>query len=248
VTKGAKIAIGCGVAAILVVVIAIVAAVGFGMWAARKAKDAGFDPAKMAKSAELQEKADAIPFTPPDDGVIAEDRFVRFLAVRKAIYPVYEQNRAAIEKLRDKDHKTGAGDVMAMGGLFAQVQSARLEAMDAQGMGSAEYTWLIGAAYKTQIGKRIAASTGGKSASQAIADAMEKARRDIEAQRQESGEGTAEREQALDETQRQLEAAGEAAQAQAAAVDVPAANLALFEKYKDDIERYAMPELALIGM
>jgi hypothetical protein len=77
---------------------------------------------------------------------------------------------------------------------------------------------------------------------------MEKARRDVEAQRQRSGQGTAEREQALDETQRQLQAAGQAAQAQAAAVDVPAANLELFAKYKADIDRYAMSELALIGM
>jgi hypothetical protein len=248
VTKGAKIAVGCGIAAVLIVVIAVAAAIGVGLWGARKLKSAGFDPAKMAKFGELQQKADAIPFTAPADGVIPEERFLRFLAIRKAVFPVYEQHRAALEKLRDKRHETDAGDVMAMTGMGSAILYARVSAMDAQQMGSAEYTWMAEAAYKAHLGTRVAAATGGKSASQAVAEAMEKARKDVEAQRRDSGAGTAERDQALDEAQRQLEAAGQAARAQAATVDVPAANLALFEKYKDDIERYAMPELALIGM
>jgi hypothetical protein len=246
--KGAKIAIGCGIAAVLAVVLAVGGIVGLGYWGKRKLQSAGFDTQSFTKMAELQKKAQALPFTPPSDGVIAEERFVRFLEIRKAVFPLYEKHRAELDQQREKKQKTSFNDVMRFTGIVSEVRSARLEAMLAQGMGTAEYDWLTQTVYRTQIGARIAAATGARNASQAIADAMEKARRDVEAERQRSGQGTAEREHALDETQRQLQLAGQAAQAQAAAADVPAANLALFAKYKADIDRYAMPELALVGM
>jgi hypothetical protein len=246
--KGAKIAIGCGVAALLAIVVAVALLVGGVLWGKKQLKNAGFDSAKLSKFGELQKKINAMPFAPPADGVIPEDRFVSFLAVRKAVFPVYEQNRATLEQMRDKQHKPGLSDVVAMTGIVSSIQYARAEAMADQQLGTAEYAWMTQAVYKAHIGTRIAAATGGKGASRTVSEAMERARKEIEAERQESAKGTAEREKALDETQRRLDAAGQAAQAQAAALDVPAANLALFEKYKADIDRYAMPELALIGM
>ena len=243
--KGAKIAIGCGIAAVLVVVISVGAVIGFGYWGLKRT---GLDPSKMRRFGELQQKVNAISFTAPTDGVIAEDRFVRFLAIRKAVFPVYEQHRVELERLREKRRDTSAGDALSMVGVVSGIQFAKTEAMAAEGMGTAEYTWLAAAVYRTQIGARIAAATGGRSASQAVAEAMERARRSVEAERQRSGQDSAQRERALEETQRQIEAAGQVAQVQAATVDVPAANLELFAKYKADIDRYAMPELALMGL
>jgi FtsZ-interacting cell division protein ZipA len=199
--KGAKIAVGCGIAVVAVVIVAIVAAVGVGYWGSQKLKSAGFDPAKMRQFAELQKKADAIPFSTPADGVIPEERFVRFLAVRKAIFPIYEQHHAEFERLKEKKKDAGVSDVMSLGGVIASIQYARAEAMDAQGMGTAEYTWIAEAATQAHIAAQVAAS-----ASQAGSEPP------------------------------------------SALLELPQANLALFQKYKDDIEQYAMPELAAMGM
>jgi len=194
--KGAKIAIGCGIAAVLAVVLLIGGVVGLGYWGKRKLQNAGFDTQSFAKMAELQKKAQALPFTAPSDGVIAEDRFLRFIEVRKAIFPIFEKHRAVIEQQREKRQKPNVSDVLQLTGIVSEVQKARLEAMLEQGMGSAEYQWLAQSIYQAQIGARVSRM----------------------------------------------------APSQAPPGEIPAANLALFQKYQADIDRYAMPELALIGM
>jgi hypothetical protein len=83
---GTKVAIGCGLAAVVGGV--VLAAVVFGglWWAKGKAEQFTGHEAKIE---ELKKKANAVPFTEPADGVIREDRLVKFLDIRRRVFDVF---------------------------------------------------------------------------------------------------------------------------------------------------------------
>src|SRR5688500_5443949 len=96
---GAKIAIGCGIVAVLVGVAVLVAVVGGAYWV--KGKTEGL-VAEQKEIRGLLHKANATSFTAPEGGVMSEDRLVKFLDVRKDVYAVYEKNKADLDALNEK--------------------------------------------------------------------------------------------------------------------------------------------------
>jgi hypothetical protein len=202
VSKGAKIAIGCGIAAVLAVIVLVVGVVGLGYWGKSKLESGGASIQELGKLTELKRQTAALPFTPPSDGIIQEARLLKFLEIRKAIHPIYEHNRTTFETMR-KEKKAGFGDVMKLGSILANVQLAQAKAQLAQGVGDEEYNWLKQAIYKTRWSV----------ASRSSEDAAE--------------EGSA---------------------AEQPSSDVPAENLALLQKYQDQIELYSMNGLEFAGM
>jgi hypothetical protein len=86
---GQKVALGCGCVALLAVG-AVVAVIGFGtFWAKGKVKEMAGGLEKIAaKTDEIsrwEKQANAHPYTPRPDGVIPEDRFLKFLETRKQV-------------------------------------------------------------------------------------------------------------------------------------------------------------------
>jgi hypothetical protein len=235
---GAKVAIGCGVAAVLGM-IAVVVTLGVGaFWLKGKAEEVagGSLDAIAARAQELdrwEKKANANPYTPPPDGVVAEDRLLKFLDVRKDVYAVYEEHKTEIEEFaaRTKDKKDlsvsetleGAGRLARLG---ADVRLAQLKGLADVGMNEEEYRAIQMAVYQSAWASQIEKDTG-----KMPADAM--------------------REQMKDLPEESREAVGQAAEmmgSAAEAMDVPRSNVELFRKHEAEIKKYAMNGLAMLGL
>src|SRR5437879_3061586 len=124
---GAKIAVGCGITAVVVGIVAVVGVVGVGYWAKGKAEKAFGDIAGDQKKIEqLQEKANKNDFTPPTDGTITEARLQKFLEARKRIFDVYKAHEAEIEAMKNKKD-AGIGDAMKGLGVINEARLARAQ-------------------------------------------------------------------------------------------------------------------------
>jgi hypothetical protein len=260
---GAKIAIGCALALVLAVVVAVVGLGGLAYWGISKGKDKLEQVAgEEQRIEELQKKADRNAFTRPADGVIAEDRLVKFLDVRKGVYDVYQKHAADLESRSRKD-KAELSDVTTAFTVVNEIRLAQAQALADTGMSQDEYRWLVEQVYKTMLASEVERSTGTASVSEAASQAMgkamkEMARADAEAKtaaeaarRAGSVEGqtaAAESREAMAKGMEDLEKAQDQMREQAKQMDVPAANLALFRKYEADIKRYAMTGLAWVGL
>ncbi len=141
-----KIAIGCGIAAILGGV-AVAAAVFGGLWWA-KGKVDGLT-ANETRIDDLRKKANAVPFAAPADGLIREDRLVKFLDVRKRVFAIYEKHRDELEAVQKKKHADFT-DVTRGLGVVNEVRLAQIQALADVGMSEDEYRYLVQQVYKTE--------------------------------------------------------------------------------------------------
>ncbi len=244
-TTGAKIAIGCAIAAVLSGIVAMVAIGGAAWWLKGKAEQVAGDIGAKAEEIETYEKrANANPFTEPADGVIQEPRFLKFMEARKAIYAVYERHRAYFESVKDKK-EPDLSDLGKFAGLIAEIRLAQAKALAAAGMSEDEYRFIQGAVYKSAWAAAGVSDTGkqtGEMISEGLKQMGESAR--------EGFEKTAEQGYAspsADQMRQIQDAASDLAKA-AEALHVPPANLELFRKHEAEIKKYAMSGLALIGL
>ena len=173
-SKGAKIALGCGLAAVLAAGAAVVVVGGLAWWGIGKAKQAteGFVADQEGVEKDL-EKANANPFTPPPDGVVQEDRLVKFLAVRKRVHDeVYLKHKGMIEAQAQKEK----ADLQALAKLpfiISELRAAKARALAEQGMSEAEFGWLFGTVYGNLVLDGMARGGDGTS----VADASREASR-----------------------------------------------------------------------
>jgi hypothetical protein len=249
-SKGAKIALGCGLAAVLAAGAAVVVVGGLAWWGIGKAREAtdGFVADQEAVEKDL-EKANANPFTPPADGVVQEDRLVKFLAVRKRIHDeVYLKHKAMIEAQAQKE-KADLSALAKLPFIIAELRAAKARGLAQQGMNEAEFSWLFGTVYGNLILDGVARSGDGTSvaeasraASRAAAEQAEEAARAAEANPSLPAEV---RQQLKDAAARAREEADRASD-MSRALEVPPANQALFTKHRDEILRYTMGGLELL--
>jgi hypothetical protein len=270
-STGAKIAIGCVVAAVLGGV--VVASLVFGglWWAKGKVEQVTGNETRIQ---DLKKKANAVPFTQPADGVIQEDRLVKFLDIRKRVFAVYEQHRAEIEAM-GKKKQADLGDVTRSIGVLNEVRNAQAQALADVGMSEDEYRFMVTQIYKTMYANEVAKQTGGKSVSEAAGAAYDTAAQSMDQARQAAEEAHTQSKQDeananLTPEQRKMladqrEAARktmddlkkgtsdldkQAAEARESAkqLDAPPQNIALFRKYEPEIKKYAMGGLEWLGL
>lgn len=257
--KGAKIALGCG-CLVLLAGAAVVGIFGVGaFWAKSKVTELTGGLDKLAsKSRELEsweKKANANAYTAPADGVIAEDRFLKFLEARKRVFAVYQQYEPQFKELEAKtkaagdkpsftDAMNGVGKVAE---LFGQIRLTQMKALAELGMNEQEYRDIQLAVYKSAWASE-SQKHSGKMPSEALAEAgqqMQEAMRQGLAQARKQGvPGTALSEEEQQKLQQGVGELGAAAKA----LDAPKANVELFRKYEADIRKYAMGGLEVIGM
>lgn len=255
----AKVAIGCVAAVVGIGVLALVGVGVFGYWAAGKAKQAVHQMAgDQQKMAELQEKANAHPFTPPPDGTITEPRLVAFLQVRKGVYDVYLKHKTEIDALAQKNNEhqgPSLGDLTSGIGYINEARQARLQGLADVGMSETEYAYYVSAVYTSMVGSEVSKATGGKKMSEAVSDSYKKAAQALdetanatpdpslppEAQKMMREAQEQARQQKAEMEKQASEAASEAGKA-----DVPEANIALYRKHEDEIKKYAMGGLELL--
>lgn len=268
---GTKVAIGCGIAAVLGGV--AMAAIVFGglWWAKGKAEQFTGNESRIE---ELKKKANAVPFTAPADGAIAEDRLVKFLEIRKRVFAVYEQHKDEFEAI-NKKKQADFSDVTRGLGVLNEVRTTQAQALADVGMSENEYRFMVEQIYKTLWASEVAKQSGGKSVSEAAGEAYDKAADELEKTRQaaaaaaaqaspsagdasltpEQKKALADEREAAKKGLEDLEKASGDAKKQATEVrenarqlDVPPANIALFRKYETEIKKYAMGGLEWIGL
>jgi hypothetical protein len=253
---GAKIAIGCGVAVLVTGIAAVVGVVGLGMWG--KSKLDAFAAEQKAVE-ELEKKADANPFTVPEDGVIQEARLLKFIEARQRVHPVYETYRAEFEGLQNVEKKkepdfSDIGKAVKAGAGFLELRKVQLQALADLGMSREEYRYLVQAVYQSWWASEIEKSTGKTLAEnkEAAQDSMKEAARQLEEQSKapidpnlppEAQKAMREAQEQMRQSQRQIEHSSDHVDQQTAGLDIPPQNIALFRKYEADIKKYAMTGL-----
>jgi hypothetical protein len=264
-TTGAKVAIGCGVAAVALVVVASAGIFGAAWWVKGKAQQFTGDQNRID---ELQQKANANHFTPPADGTIPEDRLLKFLEIRKRVYALYEKHKDEFEALRKKE-KADFSDATRALGFINDIRLAQAQAQADLGMSDDEYRFLVQQIYKTLFAAQVARETGGKSVSEAAGDAYEKASEQMSRTAEEmkkareelkksgakedeaaerAGESAEEAQESVEKSMKEMREAAKEQREQAKQLDVPKQNIDLFRKYEADIKKYAMSGLEWIGL
>lgn len=258
-TKGAKIALGCGLAVVGIGAGVVVALVAGAFWVKGKAETyVGNVAAKADEIARYTTQANRNPFTAPADGVLQEAQLLKFLNVRKQIYSVYEQHKPEFESLAERTkHKKDlnfsetveAGSLMAR--LGTDVRLIQMKALAGEGMSEDEYRYVQVAVYKSAWAGEFEKEAGSQpseyieKAVTAEKDSMRGAKGALEeAQRAGASSVPTLTDDQVKDAQGVLDAVGQ----QAKGLEVPRPNIALFRKYEADIKKYAMTGLAAIGL
>lgn len=250
--KGAKIAIGCGIAFLVVSGIAVVALVWGAYWVKGKAQQVAGDltgniVAKTEEISKYEQQANANPFTAPADGVIQEDRLLKFLEVRRQMYAVYELHRADIESAGQKKEAT-LSDVTKVASLLADLQLAKSKALAGVGMSDAEYVFHQMAVYQSSWSSQLQKETGkqfGETLSDAAKQEKGSIQKGIEAAEK---AGYAPPATVSSEDAAKAEAAVQELADKARTMDSPQANIDLFRKHEAEITKYAMGGLTVLGL
>lgn len=249
-SKGAKIALGCGIAAVLAAGVAVVVVGGVAWWGLGKAKEVTEQFETDQKGVEeALARANANPFTPPADGVVQEDRLTRFLAVRRQIHDsVYLKHKGMIEA-QAKQEKPDFTALAKLPFIIAELRAAKARALADQGMSETEFSWLFGTVYGNLMLDGMARSGDGTT----VAEADRASLRAMAEQAEQAAEAAEANPALPPEMKEQLRAAAKRAREEAdrgtemtKALDVPPANLALFNKHRDEILKYTMGGLELI--
>jgi hypothetical protein len=243
---GGKIAIGCGIAALVGVIVVVVALGAGAFWVKGKAETIA---AEQKQITDLQAQANQNDFTAPADGVISEPRLLKFIEVRKRVYDVYVKNEAALKAMADnKEGQASLGDVRKAFALMNEIRLAQARAQVAEGMSDAEYAFLVQQVYKSSWAAGVADATGGQSVSEAVGQAYDRAAEQMEKAAGTVTGGDEAAREALEKGARNMEQQSGDVREAAESMDVPAANVELFRKHEAEIKKYAMTGLEWIGL
>ena len=145
-STGAKVAIGCGILALLAIVGVVVAIVAGGMFASRKVNEfTGGLEAQQEASETVRELEREHPFTPPADGIVGSDRAEAFFAVTD---DAWEDMREWADDMRERGEdidsrggQAGLGDAMAGLQGLGRSRVALSQALEGNDMAVSEYIW-----------------------------------------------------------------------------------------------------------
>lgn len=151
-STGAKVAIGCGIAAILAIVAIVVVTVAGGIFFKNRAEDfAGGVEAQQEATAKLEELEADHEFSPPADGIVGENRAERFFAVTDDAWEDMREMEDWIAEMAERSDRSerrgggaGIGDVMAgMRGVgaWSEARLAVADALEEHDMPASEYVW-----------------------------------------------------------------------------------------------------------
>jgi hypothetical protein len=235
-----KVVIGCFAAAVIAMFLFVAGVVGLGYWAKNKVEEVtGGGPAVE----EARKAANAVPFSRPAGGIIAEERLVKFIEVRASVYSVYEKYRGEIETRVNKVKEGKSldfGDISTGLTFMGELQKAESLALAKHAMSETEYGFITGEVYKsmwTDFG-------GGEAGKKAIKDAAQAAKSAAAAMKAAEAEGMPpEAREALAKAQSEITASTEQAAREIDNIGTAKENVVLFKKYEADLRKYAMPSL-----
>ena len=180
-----------------------------------------------------------MPFTPPDDLVVPEDRFRVFLDIRRELLPRYtawQELESRVESSGDEDWKT-AKEVLAQ---VREVAAAQRAALAEHRMPPAEFIWIEDRVYGDWA-RAVAFSPESRAVTEALAEAAREDLAVLDELDRRHGPSPASR-----ELRRRFQLRAEVAQNPSAPVveGVPEANASLFWAHREvidelDLERYS---------
>jgi len=232
---GAKIAIGCGVAVVLAGLAVVVAIGGLAWFVKDKAESMA---AHEEEIQALKAEVNAEPWTPPADGIMAEDRLEAFLEIRRQVHTVYSEYADLLES---KKQDAELGDITRGFSMLGEVRRAQAQAQAGAGMGDEEYGWMVGQVYRSMWASELEKATGETSYSAAAEQAIQA----LEQQLQTAEGLPQEQREALEQ---QIEQLRSGAAESAGQLEVPEENVELLRRYRDQIQLYAMPGLELLAL
>lgn len=246
--KWVKVVLGC-----LVVVVLGVTCLGLGVsyglfkvfsWG--KAQVAGLAETEK-QIEELQRQANANAFTRPADGRLSEERLLKFLAVRRDIWGVYEKYKPQIEA-RKGDRQPTISDLGLMAQATGEIRLARARAQAREGLSDEEYGFHVEQVYKTAWASELQKGTGESGpVSETVGKGLEETEAGLRRQLQDPNLSP-EMKRLLEQQLEEMKKAGGTLREQARALDVPPENVALLRKHEAEIRKYAMEGLAFIGL
>jgi len=231
-----KVAIGCLAVSVIGLFIFVAALVGFGYWAKNKVQEVtGGGPAVE----EARKAANSVPFTRPADNLVSEDRLVRFIEVRAAVFSVYEKYRGEIDarmaKLKD-GKSLDLADLSTGLTFMGEIQRAESLALAKHRMSEREYAFITGEVYKSMV------TQGSEAQQRAIEGAAEAARSASEGIENLPPEAR----EALKQAGAEIAAGSREASERLSELRVPKENEELFKKYEAELKKYAMPGLTVL--
>jgi hypothetical protein len=146
-----KVAIGCGIAALLLAV-----AVGVGVyWTYSKAKDFVGSLKELGQVTELDRQVtNKASFTPPENGELTAGQLASFVKINEQVEGTLGPRFAALKarydeldaRMKDENRQPSATEGLAalkdLGSMVKDVRTAQVSALNAQGMSLAEYRWI----------------------------------------------------------------------------------------------------------
>lgn len=151
-----KLAIGCGVASLVLVILLGVAL----YWGYTKAKDLVGPFTQMGEAANLdQQVTNRASFTPPASGELTSDQLARFTRLNEQVQADlgpkfdglktrYDQMEARMkQEQREANPAEAITAIRDLAGLIMDVRRAQVTALNAQNMSVEEYRWVRDQAY-----------------------------------------------------------------------------------------------------
>jgi hypothetical protein len=145
-STGMKVAIGCGIVAILAIVALMVAGVAGGLFLKRKADQfTGGVESQTEASETIRELEEDHPFMPPPDGLIGADRADRFFEVTDDAWQDMEEVAEDLSErgrnVEARGGEAGMGDAMAGLQGLGRARVALADALAENEMPASEYLW-----------------------------------------------------------------------------------------------------------
>lgn len=145
-STGAKVAIGCGVVALLVIIALVVAGLAGGIFLKRKADQLqGGVEAQTEASETIRELEAEHAFSPPRDGIVGEDRAARFFDVTDDAWEEIEEEAGDLARrgadIERRGGDAGVGDAIAGFRGLHRARVALAEALEDHDMPVSEYLW-----------------------------------------------------------------------------------------------------------
>lgn len=145
-STGVKVAIGCGILLVLVIIGFVVLTVIGGMFVKNKAEElTGGLEAQEEASHTIQSLERENPFTPPADGVVSEDLAGKFFAVTDDAWDKMREDMEEMaergEDIEERGGQAGLGDAMAGVEALGRSRVALAEALEGNDMPVSAYLW-----------------------------------------------------------------------------------------------------------
>ncbi len=145
-STGAKVAIGCGIVALLAIVALIVAGVAGGLFLQRKAEEfQGGVESQTEASETIRELEAEHAFRPPGDGIVGEARAARFFEVTDDAWEEIEEDAEDLARrgadIERRGGEAGVGDAMAGFRGLHRARVALAGALAENDVPVSEYLW-----------------------------------------------------------------------------------------------------------